>query len=105
MKNQISLNFRSFVNKGTPGECLPVVRTDCLMKIPYSADLRGFEGLTYFELILKYGPAYLSTLILRKYCTEENLSRLSTKKAKEEGLCHSKGIFTLSNPIWLQTAG
>ena len=91
-ENQISLNFRSFVNKGTPGECLPVVRTDCLMKIPYSADLRGFEGLTYSELILKYGPAYLSTLILRKYCTEENLSRLSTKKAiKRRGFVIAKG--------------
>ena len=81
LESLLWLDLQAFLNRGTPGECLPAVRRDYLMAVPYYADLRGFESLTYAELIQRFGPACVVPVILRRYCTNESGGRLSTRRA------------------------
>jgi glycosyltransferase involved in cell wall biosynthesis len=81
LKSLLWLDLQEFLNRGTPGECLPAVRRDYLMAVPYFAELRGFESLTYAKLIQRFGPACVVPVILRSYCTNENGGRLSTRRA------------------------
>lgn len=90
------LDLQTYLLQGTPGECLPVVRRDCLLVIPYAEDLRGFEGLTYASLIQRFGPACVLPIILRSYCTEESGDRLSTRLAiRQRGCLIAKGYFRM----------
>jgi len=90
------LDLHTYLLQGTPGECLPVVRRDCLLEIPYEEDLRGFEGLTYATLIQRFGPACAFPVIVRSYCTDENGSRLSTRRAiRRRGCLIAKGYLRM----------
>lgn len=90
------LDLQTYLLQGTPGECLPVVRRDCLLVIPYAEDLRGFEGLTYASLIQRFGPACVFPIILRSYCTDESGDRLSTRLAiRQRGCLIAKGYFRM----------
>jgi glycosyltransferase involved in cell wall biosynthesis len=92
----VRLDLQTFLHRGTPGECLPAVRRDCLLAIPYTIELRGFESLTYAELIQSFGSACVSPIILRNYCTEEGGERLSTKRAiRARGCLIAKGYFRM----------
>lgn len=81
------LTLRGFLNDGTPGECLPVVKASVFAQNPYRADLRGCEGLTYAEIIKKFGPCKVETLVARRYRTE-NMDRLSARKNLMNRSCH-----------------
>jgi glycosyltransferase involved in cell wall biosynthesis len=90
------LDLKTYLLQGTPGECLPVVRRDCLLVIPYTEDLRGFEGLTYAALIQRFGHACVFPIILRSYCTDESGDRLSTRLAiKQRGCLIAKGYLRM----------
>lgn len=72
------LNLQDFLQQGTPGECLPVVRRGHFSFINYDEDLRGFEGLSYCKMIASFGPVLISSVVARIYRTE-NSDRLSTR--------------------------
>lgn len=90
------LDLPKYLLQGTPGECLPAVRRDFLLEVPYAEDLRGFEGLTYAALIQRFGPACVFPVILRRYCTDENGGRLSTRHAiRQRGCLIAKGYLRM----------
>lgn len=70
-----------YMSLGFPGECLPVIKREVALKFPYEEKLRGFEGVAYFR-ILKHGITICcSTVVSRKYRTD-NEDRLSNFKGK-----------------------
>lgn len=90
------LDFNYYLANGTPGECLPVVRREYLLKVPYVEDLRGFEQITYASLIQKFGSAWIVPLAARIYCTTEDGDRLSTKYAlRRRGCLLARGYFRM----------
>ncbi len=76
-----TLTLKDFLNIGTPGECLPVVRASVFEQSPYYSELRGCEGLTYARIIRRFGPARVEVLAVREYRTDNN-----------DRLCSNKGI-------------
>jgi glycosyltransferase involved in cell wall biosynthesis len=70
------LDLRSFLNHGTPGECLPAVQAQAFRRCPYASALRGGEGLAYAGIMEAFGPAWVSPLVIRRYRTA-NADRLS----------------------------
>ncbi|MCP4110375.1 MAG: glycosyltransferase family 2 protein [Desulfobacteraceae bacterium] len=76
-----TLAFKDFLNIGTPGECLPVVRASAFEQCPYYSELRGCEGLAYARIIRRFGPARVEALVAREYRTDNN-----------DRLCSGKGI-------------
>lgn len=77
VSSSYDLTLRDLLNRGTPGECLPVVRSDVFARFPYDTDLRGCEGLAYARMIKALGPARVETLAVRRYRTA-NRDRLSS---------------------------
>ncbi len=45
------IKFYEMFTQGTPGECLPIVKREIILKYPYHEKLRGCEGLSYFKII------------------------------------------------------
>lgn len=86
-QNPYELTLKDFLNNGTPGECLPVIKSSCFAQVPYYPELRGCEGLTYAHIIQKTGPARVETLVARRYRTQ-NDDRLSSKKGLIRRACH-----------------
>ncbi len=80
-KTACNLTLKDFLNVGTPGECLPIVRSCAFARFPYVPELRGCEGLSYAQIIQKFGPARVENRVVRRYRTEN-----------EDRLCFSKGI-------------
>lgn len=79
------LRLPEFLCQGTPGECLPVVRSSHFSRFKYDEDLRGFEGLAYAKMIREFGPSLVSPIVARIYstcnndrlCTRENIRKRS----------------------------
>ena len=44
--NSRVLSISDYIENGTYGECLPVIRKSIFLEYPYDEDLRGFEGLS-----------------------------------------------------------
>jgi glycosyltransferase involved in cell wall biosynthesis len=82
--NPKTIFLRTFIKEGTPGECLPAVRTKEFLKYPYHEDLRGFESLSYASLIKNIGPALISQHCVRVYRTnfEDRISTASGLEAR-----------------------
>lgn len=76
------LDIQEYVKRGTPGECLPVVRRPQFLENSYDEDLRGFEGLSYCRMIKKIGPAMVSPCMIRLYRTSHE-NRLSSIRGIE----------------------
>lgn len=60
---------QDYMREGLPGECLTIIRKKTISKIPFNKNLRGFEGITYLEILLSGELFMLSQLILRRYRT------------------------------------
>ena len=88
------LTLGDFLNKGTPGECLPVVRSDVFARFPYHPELRGCEGLAYTHMIKALGPARVETLVARIYRTA-NKDRLSSMKGRLNRSCQIAQYYQL----------
>lgn len=80
------LSLKDFLNFGTPGECLPVVKLSNFKLFFYYQALKGCEGLTCAEIIKQFGPAMVETLVARRYRTE-NDDRLSSVKGVLSRAC------------------
>jgi glycosyltransferase involved in cell wall biosynthesis len=72
-----SLDLEALLERGFPGECLPVVSRAAFLAHPYDEDLRGFEYLAYLRMVQRHGPAMLSETVARRYATT-GADRLST---------------------------
>jgi teichuronic acid biosynthesis glycosyltransferase TuaG len=70
------LSVEKLLNYGTPGECLPAIKNEHLLKYPYNEKMNGCEGITYADIISNYGCAKVEPLAVRKYRTQ-NIDRLS----------------------------
>lgn len=92
------LNLMEFLNDGTPGECLPVVRNDIFRNIMFYEPLVGGEAYTWARVIQKHGSAIVSPLIVRQYRTNTS-DRLSTRKA----VLRRAGDMCLYNYLLLKT--
>lgn len=77
MSRSVILSLKGFLNSGTPGECLPVIRKMAFDKYPYDSDLIGCEGLAYARIIREYGAAIVCPAVVRRYRLSNN-DRLST---------------------------
>jgi len=95
------LTLREFLNNGTPGECLPVLKASVFDQVPYIADLRGCEGLTYAGIIQEFGCARVEPLITRRYRTD-NKDRLSSGEGVAKRACHISEYYRLilKNYLW-----
>ncbi len=90
------LPYKILLREGTPGECLPIVRREVLLRFPYEADLRGFEHLTYFKISRVLGAATVFPVVARRYCDEEEGNRLCSKQAlRARGCLLSRGYIRL----------
>lgn len=78
------LSTQKYLREGTPGECPPMLRRKWFLDNLYDEDLRGFEGLSYYRLISKIGPATVSPVTIRRYRMrhEERLSSNSGIEAR-----------------------
>ncbi len=63
------ININEFYNKGTPGECMPVIKKSVLLTYPFFSELRGGEGIAYIRMLHNGCRAYVSDKIARVYCT------------------------------------
>jgi len=70
-----------YMTLGLPGECLPVIKREVALKFPYEEKLRGFEGIIYFRILKHDITICCSTVVSRKYRTD-NEDRLSNFKGK-----------------------
>lgn len=82
-----NLDLKKFLNIGTPGECLPFVRSDVFQTNNFHEELRGCEGLTYARIISQYGDAIVAPLIARRYRTS-NSDRLSLGTGFTDRACY-----------------
>lgn len=80
------LSLRDFLNSGTPGECLPAVKSSIFSQFLFNAELKGCEGFTYAQIIRDFGPARVETLAVRKYRTDCD-DRLSSRKGLKSRAC------------------
>jgi glycosyltransferase involved in cell wall biosynthesis len=61
------MDIAYFMNKGTPGECLPMIKTSSAKNNLYDPILRGCEGLTYLEMLKNGNTAFVSDKVIRAY--------------------------------------
>lgn len=95
----MNLTVSGLLRGGLPGECLPAVRREALLAHPYTADLRGFEILTYARIARARGPVCLSPLVVRNYsvCGERLSARRSVRR---RGCLLAKGYWILLREFW-----
>ncbi|MBQ4860873.1 glycosyltransferase family 2 protein [Pseudoalteromonas sp. MMG013] len=74
------ISISELLNGGTPGECLPVMKSEVAKQFPYNESLRGCESLSYLKLASEGYNIFLSDKIVRGYDSSGD-DRLSTKKA------------------------
>lgn len=77
---EVELNLTTYLQHTSFGEALTAVNK-CLVgeMLPYSTELRGYEGFGCCRLIKDFGPALLSKVVARIYYTEGD-DRLSLSK-------------------------
>lgn len=94
--NATDISLSQLLNGGTPGECLPVVKRQTMLRHPYPAQLRGSEGLTYLKILHCGGRIHLSELVVREY-ENHAVDRLSSR----QGLRKRAGTLCLHNVYML----
>ena len=100
LDEMLRLGIRDLLSRGTPGECMPAVRSNVIKAMPYSEDLRGFESLTHARIIRRFGHAVVSPVIARAYCTDSQ-DRLSTRAGLRKRSCHlSRGYLRLLHEFY-----
>jgi len=73
------LNLERYLKDSSYGEALVAIQKALVKEPPYEISLRGYEGLGCCRIIKNYGPAVLSRVQARIYCTG-NTDRLSVSK-------------------------
>lgn len=81
------LSFLDLLNKGTPGECLPVIKKSKLPDNGFEGSRVGGEGNAYCEILFAGRRSYLSNLIVREYNTLGN-DRLCNNRVRMKNSEH-----------------
>lgn len=74
------ISLSDYIEKGTYGEKLPVIKRELALSFPYEESLRGFESIAYVRILLSGYRCWVDNLICRRYRLD-NSDRLSTKTA------------------------
>ena len=61
------MDISYYINYGTPGECLPMIRASVAKSNLYDSELRGCESVTYLKMLNNCNAAFVSDKILRAY--------------------------------------
>lgn len=77
-RQPVVLQLADLINLGTPGECLPIVRSAAIKSHPYPVELRGSEALSYYAILNAGGSILLSDVVAREY-EDIATDRLSSK--------------------------
>lgn len=72
------INFGQYIQFGTDGEKLPVLKRSVFSQYLYDEDMPGYEGLAYMRIIKMHGSACIYDLPVRRYYTS-NQDRLSAR--------------------------
>ena len=72
------IDFGKYIEFGTGGEKLPVLKKSVFSQYLYDEDMPGYEGLAYMRIIKMYGFACIYDLPVRRYYTS-NQDRLSAR--------------------------
>lgn len=72
------INFNQYIQTGTSGEKLPVLKRSIFSQFLYDEDMPGYEGLSYMRIIKMHGYAFIYGLPVRRYYTS-NQDRLSAR--------------------------
>lgn len=73
------LDLKSYIRYGTWGESLPVIRRKSFNRHPYIDNLRGFEGISYAQILRYEGGGLVLPVVARVYNTSGD-DRLSSKR-------------------------
>lgn len=80
------VSARDFIRRWRFSECMPVVRRDVFMAIPFDEDLRGFPDSAWTRIIRRYGPLLVWHEPIRRYRLS-NDDRLTTKAMLRKRAC------------------
>lgn len=72
------INFSQYIQTGTGGEKLPVLKQSVFSQYLYDEDMPGYEGLAYMRIIKMHGGACIHGIPVRRYYTS-NQDRLSAR--------------------------
>lgn len=74
----IELSVDYYILNGTFGESIPFIKRNLFLNYKYPSQLRGFEGLSYFEILLDGYKAIILPIFVRYYSddTPDSLSNL-----------------------------
>jgi glycosyltransferase involved in cell wall biosynthesis len=72
------INFSQYIENGTGGEKLPVLKKSVFSQYLYDEDMPGYEGLAYMRIIKMHGGACIHGIPVRRYYTS-NQDRLSAR--------------------------
>lgn len=72
------INFSQYIQTGTGGEKLPVLKQSIFSQYLYDEDMPGYEGLAYMRIIKMHGGACIHGIPVRRYYTS-NQDRLSAR--------------------------
>lgn len=80
------VSARDFIGRWRFSDCMPVVRRDVFMAIPFDEDLRGFEASAWNRIVRRYGPLLVwHEPTLR--CRRSNDDRITTKAMLRKQAC------------------
>jgi len=102
-KKASRITFKQALNDGIPGECLPVIKREVMLKFPFNDSLKGCEGITYLEILNSGIIAFVSDEVVRVYddsgvdrlCSKQSI-RARSKEMLRCNLLHVKYIFSAS---------
>lgn len=72
------INFSLYIENGTGGEKLPILKRSVFSQYLYDEDMPGYEGLAYMRIIKMHGGACIHGIPVRRYYTS-NQDRLSAR--------------------------
>lgn len=82
----LTLNLPIMLGQWRWGDCIPFLRRELFLGLPYDRDLRGFEGLAYLRILKNGHKAILSPLMVLN-CGRIGHERLSTRSALKSRAC------------------
>lgn len=78
-QGDVALDLDSYLEHMSYGEALTAVNKRIVQQKPYIESLRGHEGIGCCRIISRYGPAMLSSLVVRRYdCSAADRLSVST---------------------------
>lgn len=94
-KSEGNIYYADYINNGTPGEAIPLIQRELLLRYPYDSGMRGSAGLAYARMIKEIGSLYWSNILARIY------HQTSTGRLTQQRFARSR-YFARGNKRYLQ---